>query len=106
MLPYFGPGVGIPGVGKRHSEYQRDLEPWAIPLWEHDGLRLGGCRNQVKRAPFDTPCRQAHCLDCLNLTFNCSSLTVSPATPWRCPMIGLRHLSLLATILILCSTRR
>ena len=48
MLPDFGPRAGIPGVGKRHPEGQRNLEPGAVPRWEHDGQRLGGCRNQVK----------------------------------------------------------
>ena len=48
MLSHFGPCVLIPRVGKRHPEGQRNLEPGAVPRWEHDGQRLGGCRNQVK----------------------------------------------------------
>ena len=53
MLPDFGPRVGIPRVGKRHSQRQRDLQPGAIP-GRHDGLRLGGCQNQVKCGWADT----------------------------------------------------
>ena len=48
MLSHFGPCVLIPRVGKRHPEGQRNLEPGAVPRWEHDGLSLGRGPNQVK----------------------------------------------------------
>ena len=60
MLPDFGPRAGIPRVGKRHPERQRDLQPGAVPR-QHDGPRLGRGTNQVKRTQFDTRiCSQRH----------------------------------------------
>src|SRR6266566_3848126 len=54
MEPHFGPRVSIPRVDKGHAEGERDLEPGAIPRRQHDGLRLGGCRNEVKCPRRDT----------------------------------------------------
>ena len=54
MLSHFGPCVLIPRVGKRHPEGQRNLEPGAVPRWEHDGLSLGRGPNQVKCGWADT----------------------------------------------------
>jgi len=71
MLPDFGPRAGIPRVRQRQAQRQRNLQPGAVPR-QHDGLRLGKCRNLVKCPQSETQNTYAQrligifpCVDCV-----------------------------------------